>query len=429
MTDFAPVGLAVLHAPNMLVSRQSIPRLTSKDWWLGSKPIPTRRCKAPRASAASATSPAFFFRKPLAPSYQFIPYRGLGPAMQDLVAGRVDLMIDVPINSLPYVRDGKLKAYAILGEQRVTIAPEVPTADEAGVPGVHLQNWYSIYAPKGTPKDVVARLNAACVEAAAGAARPFGRPRFRPAPARATEPGCARGAAAGGDRQVGTDHQGGRHQARVVPGCLKGPVLRRRKSEQFGRISTKISLRIFSSSTQSSIMSSKATSFGIGLKYCGCGQSEPHNSCVGAYSTSLCTSGSVSENGNFSWFEMRGDNFTQQRPVSRQRSMNLNPAPSMPLAGLTPPICSMKFPGGSQDLRVPVVLLVQFDEVVHGPAVFVGAGHQAIVDGFHEPVGDAVADRTGLGKNVELALGDARPGITTARRRSGKRHWPCSAIS
>ena len=63
-----------------------------------------------------------------------------------------------------------------------------------------------------------------------------------------------------------------------------------------------------------------------------------------------------------------------------------------------------------QDLRVPIVLLVQFDEIVHGPAVFVGAGHQAVVDGFHEPVGDAVADGTGLRKNVELALGDARPG-------------------
>ena len=65
--------------------------------------------------------------------------------------------------------------------------------------------------------------------------------------------------------------------------------------------------------------------------------------------------------------------------------------------------------GRSQDLRVPVVLLVQFDEVVHGPAVFVDAGHQAIVDGLHEPVGDAVADRTGLGEDVELALADARP--------------------
>src|SRR5262249_49313145 len=90
-------------------------------------------------------------------------------------------------------------------------------------------------------------------------------------------------------------------------------------------LSTKISLRVFSSGTQSSTWSSSAISLGIGLKYCGCGQSEPHSSRFGACSTSFFTSGSVSENGKLSCLEMRGDSFTQQRPVSRHCSTNLKP--------------------------------------------------------------------------------------------------------
>jgi tripartite-type tricarboxylate transporter receptor subunit TctC len=163
VTDFAPVGL-LCFVPNILVSRQDLPAadLKSLVGWL--KANPDKALQGTSGVGSLGHLAGILFQKATGTSYQFIPYRGLGPALQDLVAGRVDLMIDVPINSLPYVRDGKLKAYAILGEQRVTIAPEVPTADEAGVSGVQLQNWYCIYAPKGTPKEVVARLNTACVE-------------------------------------------------------------------------------------------------------------------------------------------------------------------------------------------------------------------------------------------------------------------------
>jgi tripartite-type tricarboxylate transporter receptor subunit TctC len=163
VTDFAPVGL-LCFVPNMLVSRTDIPAADLKGLVAWLKANPDKALQGTSGVGSLGHLAGILFQKATGTSYQFIPYRGLGPAMQDLVAGRVDLMIDVPINSLPYVRDGKLKAYAILGEQRVTIAPDVPTADEAGVSGVQLQNWYCIYAPKDTPKDVVARLNAACVE-------------------------------------------------------------------------------------------------------------------------------------------------------------------------------------------------------------------------------------------------------------------------
>jgi len=163
VTDFEPVAL-LCFVPNMLVSRTDVPADDLKGLVAWLKANPDKALQGTSGVGSLGHLAGIIFQKATGTSYQFIPYRGLGPAMQDLVAGRVDLMIDVPINSLPYVRDGKLKAYAILGEQRATIAPEVPTADEAGVPGIHLQNWYSIYAPKGTPKDVVARLNAAVVE-------------------------------------------------------------------------------------------------------------------------------------------------------------------------------------------------------------------------------------------------------------------------
>ena len=161
-TDFAPVGL-ICFVPNMLVGKKDIPADDLKGLVAWLKANPNKAMQGTSGVGSLGQLAGILFQKATGTSYQFVPYRGLGPALQDLVAGRVALMIDVPVNSLPYVRDGKLKAYAILGEQRVSIAPEVPTADEAGVPGLHLENWYSIYAPKGTPADVVGKLNAAIV--------------------------------------------------------------------------------------------------------------------------------------------------------------------------------------------------------------------------------------------------------------------------
>jgi tripartite-type tricarboxylate transporter receptor subunit TctC len=87
--------------------------------------------------------------------------------MQDLLAGQVDMMIDVPPSSLPHVRAGAIRAYAVTAKSRLAAAPDIPTVDEAGLPGFHASIWYSIFAPKGTPKDVVLRLNAVVTEALA----------------------------------------------------------------------------------------------------------------------------------------------------------------------------------------------------------------------------------------------------------------------
>ena len=101
--------------------------------------------------------------------FQFVPYRGAGPAMQDLVAGQIDIMVDQAANSLPQVRSGTVKAFAVTDKTRLAAAPDIPTVDEAGVPELHISIWHALWMPKGTPKDVIAKLNAAVVVALADA--------------------------------------------------------------------------------------------------------------------------------------------------------------------------------------------------------------------------------------------------------------------
>jgi tripartite-type tricarboxylate transporter receptor subunit TctC len=100
--------------------------------------------------------------------YQFVPYRGGAPAMQDLMSGQIDLLIDQAANSLPQLRAGKIKVYAVLAGGRLAVAPDIPTVDEAGLPGFHVSVWHAIWVPRATPAPVIARLNTAIREALAG---------------------------------------------------------------------------------------------------------------------------------------------------------------------------------------------------------------------------------------------------------------------
>jgi len=94
-----------------------------------------------------------------------VPYRGAGPALQDLIAGQIDVMLDQAANSLPHVRDGRIKAFAVTSEKRLEVAPEIPTVDEVGLSGLHVSVWYGLWVPKGTPAAVIARLNSAAIDA------------------------------------------------------------------------------------------------------------------------------------------------------------------------------------------------------------------------------------------------------------------------
>jgi tripartite-type tricarboxylate transporter receptor subunit TctC len=98
-------------------------------------------------------------------NYQLVPYRGTGPAVQDLIANQIQIMIDQSSNSLPHVRAGKLKAYAVTAKERSAAAPDIPTTAEAGFPGIEVAIWHGLWAPKGTPTEIIGKLNAAAVAA------------------------------------------------------------------------------------------------------------------------------------------------------------------------------------------------------------------------------------------------------------------------
>jgi len=105
-----------------------------------------------------------FFQAATGTRFQIVPYRGLAQAMQDLVAGQIDMMFDSPATSLPQISSGTIKAYAVTAKTRLPTAPNIPTVDEAGLPGFYLSIWYALWTTKGTPRNIVERLNAATMD-------------------------------------------------------------------------------------------------------------------------------------------------------------------------------------------------------------------------------------------------------------------------
>jgi tripartite-type tricarboxylate transporter receptor subunit TctC len=164
--DFEPVALFSV-TQQMIVARKSMPANDLKDLIAWLKANPGKATQATSGLGSAGHVAAAYFQKDTGTKLQFIPYRGLGPAMSALLAEQVDMMIDVPSNSLPYVQSGSIKAYAVAAKTRLAGAPDIPTVDEAGLPGFYAPIWYALWAPKGTPKVVTARLNAAVVEALA----------------------------------------------------------------------------------------------------------------------------------------------------------------------------------------------------------------------------------------------------------------------
>ncbi len=163
LKDFAPISL-ISSFPQLIVARNTIPAndLIGLIAWLKANPD-TASQGIPGVGSVAHVS-GVFFQNFTGTRFQFVPYRGTAPAMQDLVAGRIDLMFDAPASSLPQVRAGRIKGYAVMSGTRLAAAPEIPTVDEAGLPGFHFSLWFALWAPKGTPKDVVATLNAAVVD-------------------------------------------------------------------------------------------------------------------------------------------------------------------------------------------------------------------------------------------------------------------------
>jgi tripartite-type tricarboxylate transporter receptor subunit TctC len=164
VTDLAPVVLLPSN-PMIIVSKTAVPAKSLRELlaWLKAQPIP------PTAGTAGAGSGShiagLYFEKVSGIKLQFVPYRGTAPAMTDLIAGQIDLIVDQTSNSINQVRAGSIRAYAVTDDKRVDSAPEVPTTDEAGLPGFHMTLWSGLWVPKATPKAIIAKLNAAAVEA------------------------------------------------------------------------------------------------------------------------------------------------------------------------------------------------------------------------------------------------------------------------
>jgi tripartite-type tricarboxylate transporter receptor subunit TctC len=168
LADFQPIAL-LSNNPALIVGRKDLPANNLKELvaWL----------KANQATATQGTQgvggighiAGISFQKITGTKYEFIPYRGGTPMMQALLAGQVDMLIDTPTTSLPQIRAGTIKGFAVMSKTRLAAMPDLPTVDEAGLPGLYLLQWNAVWAPKGTPGDIVTKLNNAIVAAMADA--------------------------------------------------------------------------------------------------------------------------------------------------------------------------------------------------------------------------------------------------------------------
>ena len=166
LKDFEPVALIATNA-YVIVGRQDLPAndLRGLVGWL--KANPDKATEGTAGAGSPQHVGGVFFQNLTGTRFQFVPYRGAAPAMQDLLAGHIDLIIDDPTNSLPQLRGGKIKAFAVTAPSRLAAAPDIPTVDEAGLPGFYFSRWHALWAPHGTPREVVAKLNAAVAAALA----------------------------------------------------------------------------------------------------------------------------------------------------------------------------------------------------------------------------------------------------------------------
>jgi tripartite-type tricarboxylate transporter receptor subunit TctC len=166
LTDFEPVALISTYS-YLIAAKRGVPANDLKGFidWLKANPGKVSMGTAGMGSPGHIGG--LLFQDLTGARFQFVPYRGQAPAMQDLVAGQIDMMLGDTATSLTQLRAGTVKAYAVTSKNRLAVAPDIPTVDTAGLPGFYVSNWQAIWAPKGTAKNVVARINAAVVDALA----------------------------------------------------------------------------------------------------------------------------------------------------------------------------------------------------------------------------------------------------------------------
>jgi tripartite-type tricarboxylate transporter receptor subunit TctC len=164
LTDLAPIAMVATN-PQFIIGKNAMPAKDLKELIAWLKANPDKALQGTAGTGSPSHVAGVYFQSSTGTRFQFVPYRGGAPAMQALLAGQMDLGFEQAANVLPHLRAGAIKAYAVTGNARLAVAPEIPTVDEAALPGFYVSVWHGLWAPKGTPKNIIATLNASVVSA------------------------------------------------------------------------------------------------------------------------------------------------------------------------------------------------------------------------------------------------------------------------
>ena len=168
LTDLEPVAL-ISDGPQLIVAAKSVPAKNIEELIAWLKANPGKAMLGTTGVGGASHLAGILFQNTTGTNIQIVPYRGAAPRMQDMLSGQIHLAFDQAASSLPQVQGGNLQAYAVTSKTRLAVAPDIPTVDEAGLPGFYISVWHGLWSSKGTPKDAVRRLNAAAVDALADA--------------------------------------------------------------------------------------------------------------------------------------------------------------------------------------------------------------------------------------------------------------------
>ncbi len=166
LNDFTPVAVLASN-PQVIVSKNALPAKDLKGLIAWLKNNPDKASQGTAGAGSPAHISGVYFQHATGTQFQFVPYRGAAPAMSDLLAGQIDILFDQASNALPQVKAGRIRAYAVTTKSRLKSAPDIPTVDEAGLPGFYVSVWHGMWAPKATPNDIIAKLDASVTRALA----------------------------------------------------------------------------------------------------------------------------------------------------------------------------------------------------------------------------------------------------------------------
>ena len=163
LTDFEPVAMIATN-PQLIISKVTVPAKNLKELIAWIKANEGKALMGTGGIGGASHMAAIYFGNTIGTKFNYVPYKGGAPALQALLGGEIDLYVTQISNVAGQIKAGKVRAYAVMAPSRQAAAPEVPTVDEAGLPGLHTAIWHGIWLPKGTPRPVVMRLNGAIVE-------------------------------------------------------------------------------------------------------------------------------------------------------------------------------------------------------------------------------------------------------------------------